>query len=161
MEYLNGNGGVGSLVDPTLKTHKDQELETICEVIRDCINLDPRKRPTMKEVTSKLRDVIQISPEVATFSTLVGGGGDRICRSKLTRSLFPCRIMRQPPSGIWLSQSSCKPQSTYLSSLYCTMEDPSASSLAIAIDCEPSGLPVGPARDQGVSIQIHCELEYV
>ncbi|THU62039.1 hypothetical protein C4D60_Mb01t00960 [Musa balbisiana] len=79
VQYLNGNGGVGSLVDPTLKTHKDQELETICEVIRDCFNLDPRKRPTMKEVTSKLRDVIQISPEAATFSTLVGGAGDRIC----------------------------------------------------------------------------------
>lgn len=71
-----------------LETHKDQELETICEVIRDCFNLDPRKRPTMKEVTSKLRDVIQISPEAATFSTLVGGAGDRICRSKLIRSLF-------------------------------------------------------------------------
>ncbi|CAD5183801.1 unnamed protein product [Musa acuminata subsp. malaccensis] len=83
VEYLNGNGGVSSLVDPTLKTHKDQEMETICEVIRDCINLDPRKRSTMKEVTSKLRDVIQISPEVATFSTF----GGRSWRSYLSKQV--------------------------------------------------------------------------
>ncbi|RRT40816.1 hypothetical protein B296_00038645 [Ensete ventricosum] len=66
VEYLNGNGGVGSLVDPTLKTHKEEELKIICEIIQACINPEPSKRPTMKEVTSKLRAVIPISPEAAT-----------------------------------------------------------------------------------------------
>ncbi|RWV96789.1 hypothetical protein BHE74_00039382 [Ensete ventricosum] len=66
VEYLNGNGGVGSLVDPTLKTHKEEELKIICEIIQACINPEPSKRPTMNEVTSKLRAVIPISPEAAT-----------------------------------------------------------------------------------------------
>ncbi|CAD5189700.1 unnamed protein product [Musa acuminata subsp. malaccensis] len=66
VEYLNGNGGVGSLVDPSLKTHKEEELVIICEIIQACINPEPSKRPTMKEVTSKLRAVIAISPEAAT-----------------------------------------------------------------------------------------------
>ncbi|XP_009395715.2 protein MALE DISCOVERER 2-like isoform X1 [Musa acuminata AAA Group] len=64
-EYLNGNGGASSLVDPALKAHKDEELRIISEVIQDCVNPDPPKRPTMKDVTSKLKGVIPISPEAA------------------------------------------------------------------------------------------------
>ncbi|RWW74972.1 hypothetical protein BHE74_00017034 [Ensete ventricosum] len=64
-EYLNGNGGASSLVDPALKDHKDEELRIISEVIQDCVNPDPPKRPTMKDVTSKLKGVIPISPEAA------------------------------------------------------------------------------------------------
>lgn len=65
-EYLNGNSGAGSLVDPTLKSHKDEELNVICQVILDCVSPDPTNRPTMKEVTSKLRGIMPISPETAT-----------------------------------------------------------------------------------------------
>ncbi|WOK91497.1 protein MALE DISCOVERER 2 [Canna indica] len=65
-EYLKGNGGADSLVDPTLKLHKHEELDIICEVIQDCLSPDPRGRPTMNEVISKLRGIIAISPEAAT-----------------------------------------------------------------------------------------------
>ena len=56
---------MGSLIDPTLECFKKHELEVLCEVIQDCVQSDPRSRPTMKDITSKLRGVIGISPEQA------------------------------------------------------------------------------------------------
>ncbi|XP_017236395.1 protein MALE DISCOVERER 2 isoform X1 [Daucus carota subsp. sativus] len=53
------------LVDPTLKTFENDQLDIICEVIQDCIQQDARKRPTIKEIVSKLRQVINVSPEAA------------------------------------------------------------------------------------------------
>ena len=54
------------MIDPTLTSFKNDELDVICEVILECIQTDPRQRPTMKDVTSKLRQVINIPPEQAT-----------------------------------------------------------------------------------------------
>nr|CAD1834389.1 unnamed protein product [Ananas comosus var. bracteatus] len=66
LECMNESRSIGSLIDPTLKSHKANELDVICEVIQDCIHQDPKKRPKMKEVSAKLREVIAISPEAAT-----------------------------------------------------------------------------------------------
>lgn len=66
MEYLNDKSRFGSLTDPSLKLVNDNELEAVCDVIRDCINQDPHRRPPMKDVTTRLREVIAISPEAAT-----------------------------------------------------------------------------------------------
>ncbi|XP_059664263.1 protein MALE DISCOVERER 2-like isoform X2 [Cornus florida] len=65
-EYLNDTRSIGYMIDPTLKSFKDDELDVICEVIQDCIQPDEGKRPTMKEIISKLREVIAISPDAAT-----------------------------------------------------------------------------------------------
>lgn len=65
-DYLNDKRSISYLIDPSLKSFKNNELDVICEVIQDCIQPDPRQRPTMKEVTSKLREVIVISPDQAT-----------------------------------------------------------------------------------------------
>ncbi|XP_019439615.1 PREDICTED: protein MALE DISCOVERER 1-like isoform X2 [Lupinus angustifolius] len=62
-EYLNDKRSISYMIDPTLQSFKDNELDIICEVIQDCIQPDPRVRPTMKEVTTKLREVLGISPE--------------------------------------------------------------------------------------------------
>lgn len=64
-DHLNDRSNIKNLVDPTLKSFKDSELEIICEVIQECINGDPKKRPTMREISSKLREVLGISPEAA------------------------------------------------------------------------------------------------
>ncbi|KAL8113110.1 hypothetical protein AgCh_020437 [Apium graveolens] len=53
------------LVDPTLNTFKNDELDIICEVIQDCVQQDARKRPTMKEIISKLSQVINVSADAA------------------------------------------------------------------------------------------------
>ncbi|KAK8681034.1 hypothetical protein V6N13_053441 [Hibiscus sabdariffa] len=65
-QYLNDKSEMGSMVDPTLESFKNEELEIICEVIKECILKDPRQRPTMKEIISKLREAIHIAQEQAT-----------------------------------------------------------------------------------------------
>lgn len=64
-QYLSDKRNASHMVDPTLKLHKHNELDVICEVIEECIQQDARKRPTMKEVIAKLREVLNISPEQA------------------------------------------------------------------------------------------------
>ncbi|XP_042064444.1 protein MALE DISCOVERER 1-like isoform X1 [Salvia splendens] len=63
---LNDRKNFSSLVDPALKSHKEKELEVICEVIQCCIQQDVHKRPSMREVIQMLRQEIDISPELAT-----------------------------------------------------------------------------------------------
>lgn len=65
-EYLNDTRTISYMIDPALKSFKNNELDVICEVIQECINPEPRSRPTMKDISSKLRDVIGISPDQAT-----------------------------------------------------------------------------------------------
>lgn len=67
-EHLQDKQTISDHVDPTITSFEKKELDVICEVIQDCIQPDPRQRPTMKEVTSKLREVIRISPETAAPS---------------------------------------------------------------------------------------------
>ncbi|KAL2467350.1 Leucine-rich repeat protein kinase family protein [Abeliophyllum distichum] len=64
-EYLNDRRTITHLIDPTLKSFKDKELDVVCEVIKSCIQQDARKRPSMKEIVQKLRGVIDVSPEAA------------------------------------------------------------------------------------------------
>lgn len=64
-QYLNNKRHVSHMVDPTLESFKHHELDLICEVIEECIQQDARKRPTMKEVVTKLREVLRISPDQA------------------------------------------------------------------------------------------------
>ncbi|XP_057986176.1 protein MALE DISCOVERER 2 isoform X1 [Hevea brasiliensis] len=65
-EYLNDKRSISYMIDPTLKSFKKNELNLICEIIQECIQPDSRQRPTMKDITSKLREVIAISPDQAT-----------------------------------------------------------------------------------------------
>lgn len=65
-EYLNDKEKHINLIDPSLKSFKTSELEIVCDVIRECINEDPRQRPTIKDVTAKLMTVIKVSQDAAT-----------------------------------------------------------------------------------------------
>ncbi|CAN4123687.1 unnamed protein product [Withania somnifera] len=64
-QYLNDKMNVSSLVDPTLKSFKNNELMVICEVIEECLQENIRKRPTVSEAIAKLREVIDVSPDAA------------------------------------------------------------------------------------------------
>lgn len=66
LECIRDNRSMSCLLDPNLKDHKEKDLEIICELVQDCIQSDPKKRPTMREVTTRLREVLSISPEAAT-----------------------------------------------------------------------------------------------
>ncbi|XP_052183464.1 protein MALE DISCOVERER 2-like [Diospyros lotus] len=65
-EYLNDKRSTSHLIDPTLKSFKNNELDVICEIIQVCIQQDARKRPTMKEIIERLREMIPITPDAAT-----------------------------------------------------------------------------------------------
>ncbi|RAL49703.1 hypothetical protein DM860_001994 [Cuscuta australis] len=62
--HLNGKK-MEELIDPTLESYKDNELSVVCEVIQECTEKEARKRPTMNEVVSKLREAIDVSPAAA------------------------------------------------------------------------------------------------
>ncbi|KAL9255954.1 MALE DISCOVERER 1-like protein [Drosera capensis] len=65
-EYLGDKQKMSSIVDPTLKCFiKSNELEILCEVILDCIKVDPKERLPMSVITSKLKEVISITPDAA------------------------------------------------------------------------------------------------
>ncbi|XP_047313334.1 protein MALE DISCOVERER 2-like [Impatiens glandulifera] len=69
MEFGGGNQSTSTVIDTELKSFKDKEAEVIGEVIRECLQQEPKKRPTMKEITLKLSEVIPITPEQATPRT--------------------------------------------------------------------------------------------
>uniref|UniRef100_A0ACD5VDK8 Uncharacterized protein n=1 Tax=Avena sativa TaxID=4498 RepID=A0ACD5VDK8_AVESA len=54
-----------TLVDTSLQDHQADELEAICEVIQGCTDPDPMQRPQMRDVTSKLKAILAITPEGA------------------------------------------------------------------------------------------------
>ncbi|KAK7306528.1 hypothetical protein VNO77_44475 [Canavalia gladiata] len=64
-EYINDKKNISYIIDPTLQSFKDNELDVICDVIHECTQPDPKLRPTMREVTSKLREGVGVSPEQA------------------------------------------------------------------------------------------------
>ncbi|XP_020406104.1 protein MALE DISCOVERER 1 isoform X2 [Zea mays] len=66
LECIRDNRNMSCLLDPNLKDHKEKDLEIICDLLYECIQSDPKKRPTMREVTTRLREVLSISPEAAT-----------------------------------------------------------------------------------------------
>ncbi|CAH9113640.1 unnamed protein product [Cuscuta europaea] len=63
--YLNDKQKMAELIDPTLESYKDNQLLVVCEVIQECTEKETRKRPTIDEVVSKLKEVINVSPAAA------------------------------------------------------------------------------------------------
>ncbi|GLT78916.1 hypothetical protein SLA2020_504340 [Shorea laevis] len=65
-DYLRGTEPLVEMVDPTLNSFDEKQLEKIGEVIKSCVCPDPSHRPTMREVTAKLREITSITPDRAT-----------------------------------------------------------------------------------------------
>ncbi|XAR60762.1 Non-specific serine/threonine protein kinase [Bertholletia excelsa] len=67
MEDLkNGEKPLEEMVDPTLTSFQAGELEKLFEVIKGCVHPDPKQRPTMKEVTARLKEITSVGPDGAT-----------------------------------------------------------------------------------------------
>ncbi|WZZ51576.1 hypothetical protein YC2023_051683 [Brassica napus] len=66
-EFLETPEAMGSLVDPELKHFNQQELETVCEVARQCLDRDPNnnsnnnKKPSVEEICETLESRISLS----------------------------------------------------------------------------------------------------
>ncbi|XP_010922598.1 protein MALE DISCOVERER 2 [Elaeis guineensis] len=64
--YLTGKRPLKDMVDPTLGSVREEDLSALCEVIRSCINPEPKERPTMAEVASQMRLITAMPPVEAT-----------------------------------------------------------------------------------------------
>ncbi|XP_020086920.1 probable inactive receptor-like protein kinase At3g56050 [Ananas comosus] len=66
LPYLNQESPMKELIDPTLESFNEESVDALCEVIRSCIDSKLKKKPTMGEVASKLREITAMSPDGAT-----------------------------------------------------------------------------------------------
>ncbi|KAL9402328.1 hypothetical protein Peur_006177 [Populus x canadensis] len=64
-DYLRGYQPLRERVDPTLDSFEEEKLERIGEVIKSCVHPDPKQRPTMREVTGRLREITTLTPDAA------------------------------------------------------------------------------------------------
>ncbi|KAL4620811.1 hypothetical protein ACB092_06G183100 [Castanea dentata] len=64
-DYLRGEQPFIEMVDPTLTSFQEEQLELIGEVLKSCVHPNPKKRPAMREVCTKLRAITGITPEGA------------------------------------------------------------------------------------------------
>jgi serine/threonine protein kinase len=64
-DYLRGDRSLRGMVDPTLKSFNEEQIEQIDEVIKSCVNPNPKQRPQMKEVSARLREITSIGPDGA------------------------------------------------------------------------------------------------
>ena len=63
-DYLLGSEKpVRQMVDPTLQSFEEKQIEKLFEVIKDCVHPDPETRPTMLEVTRRLKEITAMAPE--------------------------------------------------------------------------------------------------
>ncbi|WRX34164.1 Serine-threonine/tyrosine-protein kinase [Theobroma cacao] len=65
-DYLRRDQPLKEMVDPTLKSFQEDELEKLFEVIKSCVHPDPKERPTMREIAAKLKEITAMGPDGAT-----------------------------------------------------------------------------------------------
>ncbi|XP_058110361.1 inactive receptor-like serine/threonine-protein kinase At2g40270 isoform X2 [Magnolia sinica] len=66
LDYLSKARPISDLMDPTLKAYQEEEASALLGVILPCINPNPKKRPSMREVTARLREITGMTLDAAT-----------------------------------------------------------------------------------------------
>ncbi|TVU47403.1 hypothetical protein EJB05_07003 [Eragrostis curvula] len=64
--YFNGEMRLAELIDPSIGSFPEEAAQALCEVARSCIDADPKKRPQMAEVASRMREITTLGPDGAT-----------------------------------------------------------------------------------------------
>ncbi|KAM5556741.1 putative inactive receptor-like protein kinase [Rosa sericea] len=65
-DYLRAEQPFKRMVDPTLESFQEEQLERIGEVIRICVHPDTRQRPPMRDVTARLREITGLTPDAVS-----------------------------------------------------------------------------------------------
>lgn len=65
LDYLERDHIPRELVDPTLSSYQEEEVQKLFYVIRDCMHHNPRERPKMKEIVARLREITRMGPDGA------------------------------------------------------------------------------------------------
>ncbi|KAK2431007.1 putative inactive receptor protein kinase [Trifolium repens] len=61
--YLKWDKPLKEMVDSTLTSYQEDQVEQVAELIRVCVDPDSEKRPRMNEVSERLREITKMSPE--------------------------------------------------------------------------------------------------
>ncbi|XP_028803811.1 probable inactive receptor-like protein kinase At3g56050 [Neltuma alba] len=64
-DYLQVDHPLREMVDPTLASFDEEKLEQVAELIKSCVHPDPKQRPSMKDVSMRLREITNITPDAA------------------------------------------------------------------------------------------------
>lgn len=64
-DYLKGDQPLREMVDQILTSFDAEQLEQIGEVIKSCCHYNPKQRPTIKNVTARLKEITSIRAEEA------------------------------------------------------------------------------------------------
>lgn len=64
-DYLRGTQPLREMVDPTLRTYEEDQLQQIGDLIKWCADPELAQRPSMKEVCARLRVITGIGPDGA------------------------------------------------------------------------------------------------
>ncbi|KAL6003166.1 hypothetical protein ACLOJK_023389 [Asimina triloba] len=65
-DFLSKAQPARHIMDPTLKSFDQEQAKMLLDLIPSCVDADPKKRPSMREVTAQLRDITGITPDAAT-----------------------------------------------------------------------------------------------
>lgn len=63
--FLRGNQTLREMVDPTLVSFHEEQLAQVAELIKSCVHSDSKQRPTMHEISVRLREITKITPDAA------------------------------------------------------------------------------------------------
>uniref|UniRef100_A0A0D9VSX8 Protein kinase domain-containing protein n=1 Tax=Leersia perrieri TaxID=77586 RepID=A0A0D9VSX8_9ORYZ len=64
--FCNGEMPLMELIDPSIGSFSEEAACSLCEVVRSCIDPDPKRRPTMAEVAARMREITALGPDGAT-----------------------------------------------------------------------------------------------
>ncbi|XP_015689695.1 probable inactive receptor-like protein kinase At3g56050 isoform X2 [Oryza brachyantha] len=64
--YFNGEIRLAELIDPSIGSFSEEAACSLCEVVRSCIDPDPKRRPPMSEVAARMREITALGPDRAS-----------------------------------------------------------------------------------------------
>jgi len=64
--YFEGEMRLEELIDSSIGFFPEDTARALCEVVRSCIDRDPKKRPQMQEVAARMREITALGPDGAT-----------------------------------------------------------------------------------------------
>lgn len=66
LDYFRKGRPLRDIVDPTLYSFREEELERLLQLVKDCLLPNPKERPRMREIAAKLKEITTLTPDGAT-----------------------------------------------------------------------------------------------
>ncbi|KAK3147537.1 hypothetical protein QOZ80_3BG0283560 [Eleusine coracana subsp. coracana] len=64
--YFDGEMRLVELIDPSISSFPEDAARALCEVVRSCIDPEPKRRPQMAQVAARMREITSLGPDGAT-----------------------------------------------------------------------------------------------